>query len=282
MQTEAKKKWVTKNSGDHAEFSEKKLRRSLEKSGAGEEDILHIISEIKKNLYQGITTKEIYKKAFALLRGKGKSYAAKYKLKKALMELGPSGFPFEKYIAEVLSYEGYSTSVGQVLQGECVQHEVDVVATKGDDYIVVECKFHSDSRRFCDVKVPLYIHSRFLDLKKRWKKNPSNNGKSHHGWIVTNTRFSRDAIQYGTCAGLYLLSWDFPRKGSLKDRIDRSRVHPITCMTTLTGKEKKRLLKKMVVLCKDIRNNESVLTSIGIKGNRAKKIMAEATALYEI
>ncbi len=282
MENNTKKKWVTKNSGDHAEFSEKKLRRSLEKSGAGEEDIQYIIVEIMKILYQGITTKEIYNKAFALLKSKARPFAAKYKLKKALMELGPSGFPFEKYIAEVLSHEGYSTKVGEILQGNCVQHEVDIVGKKGKEYIVVECKFHSDTRRFCDVKVPLYVNSRFLDLKEYWERKPKNNGKNHNGWLVTNTRFSKDAIQYGTCAGLYLLSWDFPRKGSLKERIDRSGVHPITCMTTLTGKEKKRLLRKMVVLCKDIRNDESVLTSIGIKGKRAKRIMEEATALYDI
>ena len=281
MQNDEKKLWVTKNSGEHAEFSERKLRLSLEKSGAGEEDIQHIISEIKSNLYQGIKTKEIYENAFALLRNKADSYAAKYKLKKALMELGPSGFPFEKYIAEVLKHDGYSTSVGEVLQGKCIKHEVDVVAKKGNEYVVVECKFHSDFSRFCDVKVTLYLHSRFLDLKERWENDPANSEKSHHGWIVTNTRFSTDASQYGTCAGLYLLSWDFPRKGSLKERIDRSGVHPITCMTTLTDKEKKLLLKKMVVLCKDIRDNESVLSSIGIKGNRAKRIMEEATALYE-
>ena len=220
MQNDEKKLWVTKNSGEHVEFSERKLRLSLEKSGAGEEDIQYIISEIKSNLYQGIKTKEIYENAFALLRNKADSYAAKYKLKKALMELGPSGFPFEKYIAEVLKHDGYSTSVGEVLQGKCIKHEVDVVAKKGNEYVVVECKFHSDFSRFCDVKVTLYLHSRFLDLKERWGNDPANSEKSHHGWIVTNTRFSTDASQYGTCAGLYLLSWDFPRKGSLKERID--------------------------------------------------------------
>ena len=282
MKTEVKNKWVIKNSGEHVQFSEIKLRRSLEKSGAKAKDIQYIIFEIKKILYPGITTNEIYKKAFSLLRDKGRSYAAKYKLKKALMELGPSGFPFEKYIAEVLSHEGYYTRVGEVLQGHCIQHEVDVVATKDNEYVVVECKFHSDSRRFCDVKVPLYINSRFLDLKERWERKSTNDEKNIQGWIVTNTRFSTDAIQYGNCVGIHLLSWGFPKKGSLKERIDRSGVHPITCMTSLTGKEKKLLLKKMIVLCKDIRNDESVLASIGIKGNRAKRVMAEATELYEI
>ena len=113
MQSEIKNLWVTKNSGEQAEFSRNKLRRSLEKSGASKQDIQYIISEIEKMLYPGITTKEIYKKAFSLLRKKARPYAAKYKLKKALMELGPSGFPFEKYLAEVLRHEGYKISVGK-------------------------------------------------------------------------------------------------------------------------------------------------------------------------
>ena len=282
MQSGAKGVWITKNSGEKAEFSREKLRRSLEKSGAGSKDIQRIVSEIEKLLYPGMSTKEIYKKAFSLLRKTSRPYAAKYKLKKALMELGPSGYPFERYLAAVMDNEGYQVKVGQVLQGHCIRHEVDVIAEKGKEHFIVECKFHADSRNICDVKVPLYIRSRFLDLEKKWKQDPKNNTKEHQGWIATNTRFSTAAIQYGKCAGLHLLGWDYPPRGSLKERIDLSGVHPITCLTTLTSKEKSLLLKKMVVLCKDLYLNKTALQSIGVKGIRIKRVMAEARALCEM
>jgi hypothetical protein len=271
--------WVTKNSGERAEFSKKKLWLSLEKSGANKNEIKEIISVIEGLLYPGITTKEIYKKAFSLLRKTSRPYAAKYKLKKALLELGPTGFPFEKYLAEVLKHEGFSISVGDIMKGQCIPHEVDIVAKKGNKLMIMECKFHANSRRICDVKIPLYFHSRFSDLEKQWKKNPKSRGKEYKGWIATNTRFSSDAIKYANCVSLNLLGWKTPKKGSLKERIDASGVHPITCLTTLTSKEKKLLLKKMVVLAKDICHDEKKLQSVGISHVRIKKIIKEAKGL---
>ena len=282
MSTNPEKIWVVKNSGEKAEFQREKLHRSLTKSGATKNDIQYIISEIEKTLFSGISTKEIYKKAFRLLRKTSRPTAAKYKLKKALMELGPSGFPFERYLAEVFSHEGYQVEVGNILEGNCVSHEVDIVAKKDHQVILIECKFHSESQRNCNVKVPLYIHSRFLDLEKQRNKKKPAGSINYHGWIATNTRFSSDALKYGTCAGLHLLGWNYPKRGSLKERIDLAGVHPITCLTTLTNKEKKILLNKMVVLCKDLCNNANILLSLGIKGIRAKRILAEAKELCQI
>lgn len=233
-------------------------------------------------LYPGITTKEIYKKAFSLLRKTSRPYAAKYKLKKAIMELGPTGFPFEKYLAEVLKHEGFSISVGDIMKGHCISHEVDIFAKKGNELMIMECKFHANSRRVCDVKVPLYFHSRFSDLEKQWKKNSKSKEKKYLGWIATNTRFSGDAIKYANCVGLNLLGWKTPKKGGLKERIDASGVHPITCLTTLTGKEKKLLLKKMIVLVKDICHDEKKLQSIGISNIRVKRIIKEAKGLCDL
>lgn len=282
MNTNTKNIWIIKNSGNQAQFSKAKLRRSLIKSGASNKDIQYIISEIEKILYPGISTKEIYKKAFALLRKTSRPTAAKYKLKKALMELGPSGFPFERYFAEVLKEEGYFTRVGQIVKGHCVSHEVDIIAEKGNQVLLVECKFHADYRHICNIKIPLYIHSRFLDLRKQRKKNKVEDLKEYQGWIVTNGVFSSDALKYGACEGMNLLGWNYPKRGSLKERIDLAGVHPITCLTTLTKKEKHLLLNKMVVLSKDLFRNKKALLSIGIKGIRAQRILEETKALSQI
>jgi len=279
IESEAKNIWITKASGERAIFSKKKLRNSLEKSGANEKNIQTVISEIEKLLHPGMHTKEIYKKAFALLRKTSRPTAARYKLKRAIMQLGPSGFPFEQYIAEVFRCDGYRVSVGEFVKGHCITHEVDIIAKKKNQRFVIECKFHSDSNRICDVKIPLYINSRFLDMKKERNKTNGHDSPPYQGWIVTNTRFSKDAMQYGTCAGLYLLGWNYPRSGSLKERIDLAGVHPITCMTTMTGKEKQRLLKKMVVLAKDLCHDRKILLDIGISELRAKRIMEEARGL---
>jgi len=282
MKKKTKDIWVTKSSGEQAQFSKEKLRRSLIKSSAANKDIEYIISEIEKILYQGISTKAIYKKAFKLLRKASRPTAAKYKLKKALMELGPTGFPFERYFAEVLKQEGFSTETGQTIEGQCVTHEIDVIAKKDNKVILTECKFHADTRHKSDVKIPLYIHSRFLDLENQRKKNKNKVKKKYQGWIVTNTRFTGQALKYGACVGLYMLDWNYPENRSLKERIDKASLHPITCLTTLTKNEKRKLLQKMVVLSKDLCQDENALQSIGIKGIRRKRILAEANALCKL
>jgi len=276
---------IVKMSGVTDEFIPTKLEHSLRRSGAKEDVIKEVIERVTAYLYEGISTKEIYKMAFSLLRKKSRPAAARYKLKKALFELGPTGFPFEKFIAEILKREGFHTKVGVLVKGHCVQHEIDVVAEKDDDLYMVECKFHNEQGRLCDVKVPLYIHSRFRDVEKQWMKNENENGnenkKIHQGWIYTNTRFSNDALEYGNCSGLKLIGWNYPAKGNLKNKIDHFGLHPITSLTTITKNEVMLLLEKGVVLCQDVCEDASLLNSIGISKIRQSKIMNESRSLCE-
>ena len=168
-----------------------------------------------------------------------------------------------------------------MLSGDCVTHEIDVIAEKDNNHFMIECKFHSQSGYKCNVKIPLYIHSRFLDVEKQWKKEKGHGNKFHQAWVATNTQFTTDAIQYGKCAGMYLLSWNYPKNESLKERIDASGLHPVTCLTTLTGREKQALLEKLIVLCRDICKDENILKKIGVKESRIKKVIAEAKAAQE-
>ncbi len=270
---------ITKASGEVVPFSSEKLRKSLHRSGASDEAIDHIVAEMEKQLYNGMTTKRIYLDAFKLLKKYSKFHAAKYKLKQAIMELGPTGFPFEIFISEILIQQGYKVKVGEIVKGHCVNHEIDVIAEKENHKYMIECKFHNQSGINCDVKIPLYIHSRFQDVEKKWVEVPGNSDKFHQGWVVTNTRFTDDAIQYGKCVGLNLLGWDFPEKNSLRMQIDKSGLYPITCLTTLTKTEKQFLLDKKVVLCKDIIKNSFQLSKLNISDVRINNILKEVGQL---
>lgn len=275
METDVK---VIKSSGKKVKFSLDKLRSSLRKSGADNETINQIIDKVRDELYPGISTNEIYNRAFALLKKKGSYLASKYKLKKAIYELGPTGYPFERFISAILKYSGYETQVGEILQGACVTHEIDVIAHKDTTTTIVECKFHSEEGRNCNVKVPLYIASRYRDVKAYWESKPQNT-KLNEGWVVTNTRFTLDALQYGKCAGLYLLSWDYPKNDSLRDRIDRLGLFPITVSTLLSSQEKQFLLSRDVVLCKDLIDNVFFLDHLGVSDIRKEKILKEINIL---
>lgn len=270
---------ITKASGDRVAFSSEKLERSLRRAGASDSIILAIVQKVTKGLFDGITTKEIYHIAFELLKGQTAPIAAKYKLKHAIMELGPSGFPFERYFSEILKHQGFKTEVGKVFKGHCVNHEVDIIAEKGEKYCMIECKFHNQSGYVCDVKIPLYIQSRFMDLKEVWAEFPENKNKLYQGWVVTNTKFTVDAIQYGNCAGLHLVGWDYPDKGSLREQIDHAGLYPLTCLTTISEVEKSKLLGLNIVLCKEINSNHQVLAYIGIAPSRIEHILKESAEI---
>ncbi len=275
MQIEIKKK-----SGEKVFFDPDKLRQSLERSGASQPDIETILKQVEEKIYDGISTHKLYQMAYAILRKISNHAAGRYRLKKAILQLGPTGYPFERFVGELLRNQGFEAEVGQIVQGDCVQHEVDVVAKKGDTKHMVECKFHSDTSRKSDVKVALYIHSRFLDVKKQWEKSPDENIKNYKGWVVTNTRFTEDAMQYGKCAGLNLLSWDYPQHRSLRQIVDEIGLHPITSLQSLTVKDKQEILKTDVVLCRNI--TKEVLENAGIKGRRINAILKEARELSEL
>jgi len=273
---------IRKSSGELAPFDENKLSRSLTRAGADKVFVQRILQEISAQLYEGISTGEIYRKAFNMLRSFARPMAAKYRLKRALMELGPTGFPFEKYVAALLKSQGFETINNQVLEGKCVTHEVDVLATVNHTIHFIECKFHNERNLVCDVKIPLYVHSRFLDLKERQSQLKGNEDKTFKGWVVTNTKFSDDAIKYGLCSGLELIGWDFPAGQSLRDLIATTGLHPITSLTSLTQREKKLLLDDKVILCQELVSDPTIIDKLGVKSNRRKTVLAEAKSLCEV
>lgn len=268
---------VTKVSGDVVPFEESKLVRSLERSGASEAIINQVLEEVASNLFDGMPTKQIYRLAFAVLKRKTKSSAARYQLKQAVAELGPTGYPFERLIGALFEHQGYKVKTGQIVPGRCVQHEVDVIAEKNGMRYIMECKFHADPNRKADVKVPLYIRSRFVDVMEAWKQKEPH--LEYVGWVVTNARFTSDALDYGRCIGLQMMSWDYPQHGSLDERITGSGLLPVTCLTTLKKVEKQQLLDDGVVFCRDIVSKPDVLDGIGLTLTRNERVMEEVLSI---
>ncbi len=270
---------VKKSTGVIEPFSEAKLSRSLRNSGASEDIIDLILPKIHSTLYEGISTKEIYRKAFMLLHRQLHALAARYSLKKAIMELGPTGYPFEKYIGELMRYYGFRVEVGRILSGRCVSHEVDVIAWNDRNKYMIECKYHNTAGKVSNVQTPLYIQSRFLDVKSVWETQAENQGKKFQGWVVTNTRFSEDAKTYGKCVGLHLVDWDYPLVGSLKELVENAGLFPVTAITNLTKKQKHELIEKGAVLCADLNENPELLDTIQISPQTKEKIIKEVENL---
>ncbi len=272
--------YVTKGNGERDEFNPEKLRQALKSSGAGHSQQEKIVRLVTVRLYDGIPTRKIYRMAFDLLKKESYKVAGRYKLKNAIMELGPTGFPFERFVGKIFETMGYKVETGVIVQGKCVSHEVDVVARKNDEMLMIECKFHSDNLTKSSVQVPLYIHSRFQDVRAAWEKQYGKN-LHYRGGVVTNTRFSDDAETYGNCSGLLMVSWDYPLGNGLKSRIDNSGLHPVTSLISLNRKQKQQILEKGIVLSSELKNNKTILSEIGIDEPQISKILREAENLIE-
>nr|WP_321230085.1 restriction endonuclease [uncultured Psychroserpens sp.] len=274
--------YIKKGNDEMELFSFEKLKHSLQYAGAPKNVIETIIHGIQPVIYDGMSSNEIYKKAFALLKKHNKVCASRYSLKRAIFDLGPTGFPFERLVGALLKEKGYKTEVGIILDGACVTHEIDVLAEKDGNVYAIECKFHSDAKGSSNVKVPLYINSRFLDIQEQWNANSKNKTHLKQGWLVTNTRFTEDAINYAKCVGLTLLSWDYPKNNGLKATIDSMALYPVTTLTTLTKKEKHQLIEKDVVLVKELINASNKMKNIGISEKRIHRVLDEVKKLCDI
>jgi hypothetical protein len=258
---------IAKADGTTEEFEPQKLVASLKRAGAKEAVAEQVARDIEKELWQGISTQEIYSRAFARLREARHEVAARYSLKRAVLEFGPSGFPFEDYIGELFHAEGKQARVRELVRGKCVEHEVDVVIDGPGDKVFVEAKFHNAAGFKSDLKVVLYVQARVDDIGQG------------RGMVVTNTKFTDRAIEYSTCKGLELLAWDYPQDATLHDRIDKAGLYPITALTSLSKGEKMALLSQRVVLCKGLTDRGDLLKGVGLSGAKADAVLEEVGAL---
>jgi hypothetical protein len=269
---------IKKASGDSEAFSLEKLKISLSNAGADKDTIEYVVSDIRNWIYDGITTKKIYSRAFTLLQQQKNHLASRYKLKKAIMELGPTGYPFEHFVGKILELRGFSTLVGQIMKGYCISHEVDVLATKENEQHIIECKYCQSPGKNVSVQVPLYIRSRVDDIVKKLQQSKQNSDVTFYGWIITNTRFTTDAINYARCSGLRLLSWDFPPGNGLKDIIDRDKIYPITVLTQLSKAKKKILLENDIVICRQLVENHDLIKLLQLSDKEYKNLIKELEA----
>ncbi len=267
-------KYIVKATGEREEFDPQKLRDSLGRAKASPQTIDGIVSQIQSELQDGASTKDIYIHAFKLLGNQEQPAAARYSLRRAVMELGPTGFPFEQFVAEIFRSQGFETQTDFIAEGECVEHEIDIVAWNPEKLIMVEAKFHNELGIKSDLKVALYVKARWEDLTNA-TFNFGKERKLDEGWLVTNTKFSESAIKYAKCRNMKLVGWNYPEQGNLQDLIEEAGLHPITCLNSITPSDEKLLMESGIVLCKQAIDNPDILVQAGFSKDKIDKMIAE-------
>ncbi len=271
---------VLKADGTYEYFKVEKLRRSLRRSGATPEEVSLIIEKVASRLYDGIRTQEIYRYAFELLRHSEATAATRYSLRRALFGLGPTGFPFEKFIARMFEADGYTSQTNVTIDGACATHEIDIACYKGNHSFVAEAKFHSRPGMKTDLQVALYSYARLLDLRdKRICYDDVCGIKEYR--LITNTKFTSSAESYATCVGLPLLSWDYPKKNNLHDHIQRAGIYPITVLRSLNAKQVATLFAHDIVICRDLLQKSHVLQYLHMSKTKEENVIREAKEVIQ-
>lgn len=266
---------IVKADGTQEPFDPEKLKTSLRRAGASASAVEHVLAEVTDDLTDGTTTGEIYHQAFRILKQyESRESAARYSVKRALFRLGPTGYPFETFVSEILAAEGYSTRTQERVDGKCTWHEVDIVACDGDTCFGVEAKFHNEQGTKTDVVDTLYVRARYTDIVRAGDDITD-------GCLITNTKFSSQAIEYGTCAGLGMVGWNYPSGNTLEDRIARTGVRPVTALTSLTDEECRALLKENIVLCKTLLEQFEMLDTLEVPNDRQSVVKEEAHHLCQ-
>lgn len=266
---------IKKASGDEQVFIAEKLEHSLLNAGAKTETVAKIVADIQNWISPGVTTKEIYRRAFSILHREATTPAIRYKLKQAIFELGPTGYPFEFLIGQLFKQKGYTTQVGIIVEGHCITHEMDVIATLDYAQHLMECKYHKDQGKHVSIQVPLYVRSRVDDIIRKREGIEEYRGYSFTGWVVTNTSFSPDSIRYGRCSGLNLLAWDYPIGEGLKTMIEDFKIYPITILESLNTIEQQHLLNQGIVTCSQLLENTDSLQAFGFGQNKYDALKKE-------
>lgn len=270
---------ITKRDGTSANFDSPILVHSLLRAGASQKAATEIAKKVEATIKEGDATGEIYSKAFKYLAGIEKRPAIKYSLRRALFSLGPTGFPFEKFIAEIFTRKGYRCRTNLYLRGRCIEHEIDVLAQK-DENIIMEIKFHNVEMSRSDLKTVLYVKSRFDDLVDSENAIVGNypNHKIDRGILVTNTKFTTNAIQYAKCAGMELLGWGYPYDNSLRMMIEETSTHPITCLPSINKTTQKKFFAKGIITCRSLVDMKN-FDDLDINRQTIKQLLEEASLL---
>lgn len=280
---------LVKVDGTKELYEPHKLRNSLIRAGAGShsaDKVLTDVSNYIENRSKGrdkteMTVSELYRTAFECLKKYAGDAALRYSLKRSIFELGPTGFPFEKYVALIFNQLKFETLTGQMVMGNCVPHEVDLVAWNPEKLIMGEVKYHNDPASKTDLKVSLYVSARYADIKGNIFDYGGISRKISEWYLITNTKFTDTAITYAVCNGLKLLSWTYPEANNLHDMVEDTKSHPVTCLSALNTQQKKTLIDNNVILCRQLHQNIALMKELNFGADVIEKALEEVNKIIQ-
>lgn len=267
--------FISKANGKRVPFNPNKVISTCIRAGATRKLAKKVADEIRLQIHDGTSTRKVYHLVLSLLTQfeDGGITSHRYRLKEAIMQLGPAGFIFENYVSRILQDQGYQTqAIRKTVSGRCVDHELDIITYQPNSKKkwFVECKYHNLPGVFTGLKESLYTHARFLDLKDVFDGE----------MLVCNTRVSKEVITYSTCIGQTVVSWRYPPNKSLETMIQDNGLYPLTILP-LNSNELLAISRNNIMVAKDLLliDKNYLSSKTGIPVERIDKIQEITTLI---
>jgi hypothetical protein len=254
---------VTKANGSIQLFDREKVVKTCLRMGANKQVACEVAAKVERRLFDGISTARILQLIFSFMRKYEPAIGHLFDLRKGL-SLMSSKPEFEKFIQILLAHNGFEVSPNQILRGKCVEHEVDAIARKNGITYFVEAKHHASYHSSTGLDESRIARAVLEDVTEGFVLGKTDL-KIDKAMIVTNTRYSDHAIQYGKCRNILQIGWSFPINLGLQNMIEEKNLYPLSCLRDLRGEVRMRLVNSGIVLIQQL-NEETPAKLAGKTG----------------
>lgn len=260
---------IKKQDGRIEEFDPQRVLKICKRIGVEEKLAKEVLKKVERTIKDYDDTNKIAKIIQESLPLK---QSILYGLRDGVAALQPE--KFELYVKEVLNAHGYLCIWNMIIPGKYVEHQVDIVATKGDEMFLVECKHHANSHRDCGLGEVLQVQARLEDIRDGYKEKINRNDFKK-AWLITNTKFSEHAKRYAAGKEIILSGWRYKIGNSLNELIQKKKVFPVTVLG-LTPQLISFCMQENILTIQQFRGNKEL---IGNKFNQ--KILNDAMSQIE-
>jgi len=241
---------VLKFDGSKQPFDKNKVYNTCLRMRATPEQARAVTDKVAAKVYEGIPTKKVLQLIFSFLKDLRPEVKHRIDLRESI-SLMRSKPDFERFAQLLLKEEGYDVGANEIVEGRCVDHEIDAIARKGNDTIYVEVKHHLQPHTFTGVDVFLVARATYEDMNEGGKV-----GKNAHNFtkimVMTNTKLSEHALRYADCRGISHIGWRDPPGRGLEEIIEEHSFYPVTLLRGVDERTIERLGDAGIVLLKQL------------------------------
>jgi len=268
--------WVTKADGTKQPFQRYKIVNTCLRMHVSKKDAEAIADNVEKRVYDGIPTRRILQMVFDYLQRDRPPFKNRIGLRRAISLVRPRP-DWERYVQMLLGELRYVVTPNQIVRGRCVEHEIDAVARRGNETVLVEIKHHYKYHTTTGLDVVRQIRATFEDVTEGFDLG-LNSINFNKAMVVCNTKFSNHARRYAKCRNIDHIGWKAPIEHGLDRIIEEKKFHPITLIRNLDRTTEAKLGNKGIVLLRQLTegNISELSKKTGVKSDRLDGLAQKA------